>query len=149
MRPKYRSTKVQIDNHWSAWKEGSRSKCSRENSLGELTRSYTENDLENDEDNDDDLEPLRVARRDLVLEQLQHVLQHFDTRVKQVDALRNLEVGTRGRIERLCAIESRCQPDASAQWSEGRSPRSGCAQKISGESTMEPTRWMFIRRINS
>ena len=45
-----------------------------------------------------------MRARDLVLEQLQHVLQHLDARIEQVDALRNLEVAARGRVERLCVV---------------------------------------------
>lgn len=60
-----------------------------------------EYDLETDEHDDDNLEPLIVAARDLVFEQLQHVLQHLDSSIEQVDALWNFEVGARCRVKWL------------------------------------------------
>ncbi|KAI3476589.1 hypothetical protein L1887_61831 [Cichorium endivia] len=57
--------------------------------------------LEHDEQDDDDLEILGVAGGHLVLQELQHVLEHLDAGIEQIDALWDLQIAPRGRIERF------------------------------------------------
>jgi hypothetical protein len=101
-----------------------------------------------------------VPAGDRLLQELKHVLQHLgvtnqsplshpvlaranlDASVEQVDALRDLEVAPRGVVQRLqvgVALEkARIRPRRIPAQRER-------TQKISGESSTEPTEEMFVR----
>ena len=64
-------------------------------------RRFGRTDLDGNERDDDLLEALRMAARDGLFEELEHVLQDLDARIEQVDPLWDLEVTPRSVVERL------------------------------------------------
>jgi hypothetical protein len=116
----------------------------------------TRTDFYRNERDDNLLEAFGMSTGHRLLQELQHVLQHLDAGVEQVNALRDLEITSCRVVEwsqvgvRLWAAQTDARTgNSSVSARLGWSRLKLLTQNTSGESNTEPTAAMLARRRNN